>query len=344
MFQDHAFGPYGGENIVSDTIPLVDNHKRRITYLRLSVTDRCNLRCRYCCPEEGIKLVSHDEILSFEEIIRIVSLFGSMGVDKVRVTGGEPFARLGLLELLTKIKNVENIKKLHLTTNGVQAAKNLDALVAAGIDGINLSLDTLDRERYKLIARRDRLQAVLGTLHGALARSIPLKINTVIQEDTSDREIRELVRLTRNLPVTVRFIEQMPFSGAELIQQHDDTGFLARLQILFPGMKEQPATEPTTARIFDLPGYSGAIGIIEGNSRHFCKKCNKVRITATGILKTCLYDNGVLDLKELLRTGCSDNELRRRITHAVQHSSADGHIAEKTSSRLYEPSMAAIGG
>ena len=324
--------------------PLIDNFSRRITYLRLSVTDRCDLRCRYCCPESGIPLVPHDQILSYEEFERLVTIFASLGVSKVRLTGGEPFARRGLLDFVRRLKAIQGVEHLFLTTNGVQAGKYLDTLVEAGVDGINLSLDTLDAARYKSITRRDRLADVLHTLHGAIQRNIPIKVNSVVTDDTMDEELVALVGLSVDNPITVRFIEQMPFSGADRIVQHDNGSLLERLGTLLPPMTEVKASAPSTSRVFTLAGHTGRVGIIEGNSRHFCKTCNKVRVTATGMLKTCLYDNGSLDLRHLLRSGSDDSEIAAKIIDSVQNSSADGHAAETASRRVSEPCMAGIGG
>ncbi len=341
---DRQVRPCGDNAAMAAGKTLIDNHGRRITYLRLSVTDRCDLRCRYCCPETGIPLVPHDQILSYEELERLVRIFASFGVDKVRLTGGEPFARQGLLTFVKMLKKIPGVQSLFVTTNGVKASKHLDSLVTAGVDGINLSLDTLERKRYHQTTRRDCLEDVLRTFHGALERNIPLKVNSVVLEDSKDEELLSLIGLCEKNPVTVRFIEKMPFSGAEMISRNEGVSLLERLKILLPGMEEVQMSQPSTARVFRLPGYSGKIGVIEGNSRHFCKSCNKVRITPTGMLKTCLYDNGVLDLRELLRSGCDDSEIAKRIQCCVQNSAIDGHAAEKKSNRLSEPCMAGIGG
>lgn len=329
---------------IEDQTVLLDNSGRKITYLRLSVTDRCDLRCRYCCPEGGIALVPHDQILSYEELERLVTIFARLGVNKVRLTGGEPFARQGLLSFIKMIKAIPGIDSLYLTTNGIQAASQLDGLQEAGISGINLSLDTLDRVRYKEITRRDRLSDALQTFHGALKRNIPIKVNSVVLEDTKDSEIVEIASLAGKHPVTVRFIEKMPFSGADQISAMARGDLLARLQNLFPELIEEKMKGPSTARTFSLPGFQGKIGIIAGNSRHFCKSCNKVRVTPTGMLKTCLYDDGTLDLRELLRTGCLDEEIAAYLLKSVRNRAVDGHAAERKSGRFSEPSMAGIGG
>ena len=328
---------------ISDT-RLIDNHGRPITYLRLSITDRCNLRCRYCRPEEGVPFIPHKEILRFEELERLVAIFCSLGINKVRVTGGEPFSRRGCLPFLTRLRKVEGVRHLHITTNGVKTSRYLNEFAAIGLDSINLSLDTLDHKKFWKITRRDYLDAVLQTMHGIIDRRIPLKINSVVLEETSDKEIVGLADLARQNPITLRFIEKMPFSGITRLEKLVNGNLLQRLKKIFPSMLEQTQSTPTTARIFSLPGYKGTIGLIQGYSRLFCKTCNKLRITPTGMLKTCLYDNGVLDLKRMLRSGSSDKEIGSAVLSCVQNRCVNGYEAELNSKRASEPSMASIGG
>ena len=324
---------------------LTDNQNRQINYLRLAVTDRCNLRCRYCRPEEGVPFISHEEIISFEELERLVIIFRSMGVNKIRVTGGEPFSRRGCMSFLTRLRKINGVQYLHITTNGVKTSRFLDEMAAIGIDGINVSLDTLDPGRFEQITRRDYLNAVLETIHGVLARSIPLKINSVVLGDTTDQEILRLAGLARDFPVTLRFIEKMPFSGTARSGKLENGNLLQRLKRIFPDIVEkQKDNLPTTARTFYVTGYKGNIGIIQGYSRSFCTSCNKVRITPVGMLKTCLYDNGVLDLKKMLRTGADDEEIKTAILSCLQNRCINGHEAEQLARRSQEPSMAIIGG
>jgi cyclic pyranopterin phosphate synthase len=323
---------------------LIDNYGRPITYLRLAITDRCNLRCRYCRPEEGVPFIPHKEILRFEELERLVAIFCSLGINKVRVTGGEPFSRRGCLPFLTRLRKIDGLHYLHITTNGVKTSRFLDELAAIGLDSINVSLDTLDQKRFWKITRRDYLDAVLDTVHGTLARSIPLKINSVVLQDTCDDEIIQLAELARDYPIDLRFIERMPFSGTARSGKLEKSNLSQRLKRIFPAIEECTNTLPTTARIFALPGNKGNLGIIQGYSRLFCKTCNKVRITPTGMLKTCLYDNGVLDLKKMLRTGLGDEEIKLAIVKCVQKRCLNGHEAEQLSRRASEPSMASIGG
>lgn len=220
---------------------LIDNFGRQITYLRLAITDRCNLRCRYCRPESGVPFIPHEEILSLEELERIATIFCRLGVTKVRVTGGEPFSRRGCLPFLAKLKQVEGLEFLHITTNGVRTAGFLDELKDIGIDCINLSLDTLNPERFLKITRRDFLDSVLQTLNGTLEREISLKINSVVLGDTSDLEIIKLTGLAKQFPVTIRFIETMPFSGTVRSEKLVNGNLISRLQWIFPKI-DSPTT------------------------------------------------------------------------------------------------------
>ena len=248
---------------------LVDGRGRRISYLRLAITDRCNLRCQYCRPEKGVSFIPHQEILRFEELERLVAIFCSLGINKVRVTGGEPFSRRGCLPFLTRLQKIDGLQHLHITTNGVKTSRYLNKLSAMSIDGINLSLDTLDQKRFWKITRRDYLESVLQTLYGALAWDIPLKINSVVLEDTYDDEIIQLAGLALDFPITLRFIERMPFSGTVRSEKLANGNLSLRLKRIFPGIEECAADLPTTARIFALPGYKGNLGIIQGYSRLF---------------------------------------------------------------------------
>lgn len=323
---------------------IVDNYGRPITYLRLAITDRCNLRCRYCRPETGLPFIHHDEILRFEELERLVRIFAGLGVHKVRVTGGEPFARRGCLPFFTRLKAIEGIDALHITTNGVKTGRFLDELKEIGVSGLNLSLDTLDAKRFWQITRRNYLEAVLETLHGALDRGIALKVNSVVLEETSDQDITRLASLAQEHPLTLRFIERMPFSGTVRAKAIDNGDLHRRLQRIFPGLTEQLSSGPTTARLYTIPGFRGTLGLIQGHSRLFCKTCNKVRITPAGMLKTCLYDNGALDLKALVRSTADDQHIQSAIMACIHNRFANGQEAERQCSRTTEPSMANIGG
>lgn len=325
---------------------LIDNFGREINYLRLSITDRCNLRCRYCMPEEGVKFLEHDKILSYEEMETLVRVALQLGIKKVRITGGEPFARKGCMEFLERLKLQLGVPALHVTTNGVVLQQYLADLKRIGITGINMSIDTINRDRFKDITRRDQLDTVLGSFYEALRLSIPLKVNSVIQEDTTDGEIVELAELITKHPVSLRFIELMPFSGKQCNSQSAVSVSLEeRLRKLFPGMCEIGSSVIETARKFQIPGAAGTIGIIEGHSRKFCATCNKIRITSQGMLKTCLYDRGVCDLRSLIREGADDQQVARAIVSRVGKRYEHGRVAEENA--LHTPvqeTMSRIGG
>jgi len=322
---------------------LIDNHGRAITYLRLAITDRCNLRCRYCMPDQGAKFVPYKEILRYEEMVHLVRIFAGLGIKKLRITGGEPFARRDCVPFMQKIIGIDGVTGLFVTTNGIVTASHLDDLRKMGISGVNLSLDTLDPQYFKSLTRHDLLNNVLATMHGCLEREIPLKINTVVLEETTDENILAIAGLAKKYPLTVRFIEKMPFSGGNGFKNGGTEKLRQRLAGLFD-LKEVPSDLPTTARIFELPGFLGKIGVIEGHSRKFCPTCNKLRITPLGVLKTCLYDNGVLDLKAMLRSNTDDVVISKAIIESVGKRYVNGLEAEELCTRRDEPSMASIGG
>lgn len=329
---------------------LTDNFGRPINYLRISVTDRCNLRCLYCMPEKGIRFLPKNEILSYEEIERITRILAEMGVTKIRITGGEPFVRADLMHLLRSIRNIKDINEIHLTTNGILTPRFIPELKELGLAGINLSLDTLDSERFKKITRRDNFDEVLTTFHMALEYQIPLKINMVVMNGLNIPDIPLIANLAKEYPVDVRYIEEMPFNGAEANGRPklkwNHKRILQELQQSFPGIQKTDASPNSTSMNYTVPGFKGKIGIIAGFTRTFCGTCNRIRITAKGILKTCLYDDGVFDLKNFLRNGATDRQIRERFLHLIGNRPKDGFEAQqrhKEHHAAYE-SMSAIGG
>jgi molybdenum cofactor biosynthesis protein A len=327
---------------------LYDNHGRPLNYLRLAVTDRCNLRCFYCMPEDGIRYLPKKELLSFEEIERLVSLMATMGITKVRLTGGEPFVRTDIMQLIRRIKSIPGIQDIHLTTNGVLTAAHVPELKGL-IASVNLSLDTLDHERFKQITHRDELNAVLETFHALLQHSIPVKINAVVMDEKNTEDIHSLIELTKQYPVSVRLIEEMPFNGEgshypKLAWTHKK--ILDHIQSHYPNLQKVSDPENSTAYHFAIPGHLGNIGIIAAFSRTFCGTCNRIRITAQGILKTCLYDDGVLNVRDLLRSGISDQQIIAQLLQAFSHRPKDGIEAEQNriNHTPVSESMSTIGG
>lgn len=328
---------------------LVDNHGRPINYLRLAVTDRCNLRCFYCMPEDGVKYLPKKDLLSFEEMTRLISIMASMGVSKIRLTGGEPFVRNDLMKLIRNIVEIRGVRDLHLTTNGVLTAPHIPELKKLGIASVNLSLDTLDRQRFHTITRRDEFEPVMNTLRLLIDHGIPVKINAVVMEGKNIDDILPLIELSRHDNVDVRFIEEMPFNGEG---NHYPTLQWTYKKIVdyikehYPELHKIPDPQFSTSYNYHIPGYNGNLGVIAAFSRTFCGTCNRVRVTAQGTLKTCLYDDGALDLRQLLRSTKDDSLIVENLGRALNSRAKDGFEAEakrKHHTPITE-SMSTIGG
>jgi cyclic pyranopterin phosphate synthase len=305
---------------------MTDGMGRTIDYIRISVTDRCNLRCRYCMPEEGVERIPHERILRFGEIRRIVAVLAGMGLKKVKITGGEPLVRRGVTDLIAGIRGIPGIENITLTTNGVLLEEMYDGLAGAGLDAVTVSLDTLDPARFREITRRDEAERVIrGIRQAVLKNRIPLKINCVPMGDPEEQGILELVELARSQPIHVRFIEMMPIgpgTGFPFVSEEAVKGFLeARVGTLTP-CSDVRGNGP--CQYYAAEGFCGRIGFISAVSHKFCSECNRVRLTAEGFLKTCLqYDTGV-ELKPLLASGCSDEEVAAAIEKALR-SKPSGH-------------------
>lgn len=328
---------------------LADNHGRPINYVRLAVTDRCNLRCFYCMPEEGIHYLPKNELLAFDEIERLISILATLGISKVRLTGGEPFVRNDLMKLIQTIVEIPGIESLHITTNGVLTAPHIPALKRLGVASINLSLDTLDKDRFKAITRRDEFDEVIKTYSSLLEHEIPLKLNAVVMEGKNIDDIVPLIELTKRNPISIRFIEEMPFNGEG---NHYPTLHWTYTKILeyitahYPDLYKIQDPENSTSYHYAIPGHRGNIGIIAAFSRTFCGSCNRIRITAQGDLKTCLYDDGVLNIKNLMRGGNTDEAIKAALLKAFKKRPLDGFEAEqkRNDHRPVHESMSTIGG
>jgi len=302
---------------------MIDNYNRNINYLRISITDRCNLRCRYCIPKEGLSVLGHEDILKYEEILRIVNVAVKMGVEKVRITGGEPLVRREVVDFIARLAAISGIKDISLTTNGILLESFAALLFQAGIKRINISLDSLNPEKYSFITRGGDLKAVLRGIDEVYRVGFhPIKINTVAIKGVNDDEILEFARLSIEKPFHIRFIELMPMGKAgdryegrylsnDVIRERIDKVF--SLEPL-PG-KINNTDGP--ASIYRIGGASGVIGFISPISNHFCHTCNRLRLTANGHLRACLLLDGEVNLREALRRECSDEELRDLIRSAV---------------------------
>lgn len=325
---------------------LIDNHGRPINYLRLAVTDRCNLRCFYCMPKEGIEFLPKPHLLSYEEMLRIVRVLAEMGISKVRITGGEPFVRRDIVPFLWQLSENKGIQKINITTNGVLTAPIVPELKKIGINSVNLSLDSLDRQRFQEMTRRDELPKVLDTLDALLKHEIPVKINSVIMAQKNDEDILSMVELARNEDIAVRFIEEMPFNGEGLKLDNfmSYKRIIEKIQSKYPDLYKIEDEPNSTSYNYKIPNFKGSIGVIAAYSRTFCGTCNRIRITPTGVFKTCLYDEGVMNVRDLMRSNLSDSELKNHIYNSLQNRAKDGFEAESRRNTVVRESMTTIGG
>lgn len=328
---------------------LIDSHNRKINYLRISITDRCNLRCRYCMPEEGISQLCHSEILSYEEILRLARLAVKRGITKVRITGGEPLVRKGVVHLIQQLSALPGLQDISMTTNGILLEQFASSLFQAGLRRVNISMDSLNPDKYKEITRGGDLSRVWEGVHAAMRNGItPIKINVVAISGWNDTEILDFARLTLQNPLQVRFIEFMPFGfSSEWEQERCISGeeIRGRLEAFFP---LQPVEKPWNghegpARIFKFPGSAGEIGLISPISDHFCSSCNRLRLTSDGKLRTCLFSDEETDLKPLLRSGCSEEELGGKLDEALRKKPFRHGMVEGSRKRCHRP-MVKIGG
>jgi GTP 3',8-cyclase len=326
---------------------LVDGWGREIKSLRVSVTDRCNFRCRYCMPAEGLDWVPRDEVLSFEEITRLVRVLAAMGVDEVRLTGGEPLVRRDLPALVEMLAATPGVADLSLTTNGVLLDRMAGPLVDAGLRRVNVSLDSLSHVRFAEITRRDALDKVLRGLEEAerYPELRPIKINCVAVKGFTEEEIPALAELARRKPYVVRFIEFMPLDADEVWREDEVlTGgeIRAIIEERWP-LEEIPAKASSTARRFRFADGAGEIGFVNPVSEPFCSACDRIRLTADGQLRTCLFSRREWDLKKPLREGASDAELEHLLGWAVRHKELKHRINEPGFVRASR-SMSQIGG
>jgi len=327
--------------------PLVDSWGREIRSLRVSVTDKCNFRCRYCMPAEGLEWLGRDEILSYEEITRLVRVLAAMGVDEVRLTGGEPLVRRDLPVLVSFLSATPGVRDLSLTTNGVLLDRLAGPLVEAGLTRINVSLDSLSHVRFAEITRRDALDRVLAGLAEAerYPELQPIKVNCVAIRGFTEEEVPALAELARRKPYVVRFIEFMPLDADEAWRE-DEVLTGAEIRALIEErwlLEEIPAKASSTARRFRFADGKGEIGFVNPVSEPFCSSCDRIRLTADGQLRTCLFSRKEWDLKTPMRDGASDDELAALLRFAVRHKELKHRINEPGFVRASR-SMSQIGG
>jgi molybdenum cofactor biosynthesis protein A len=299
-------------------------------------------------PADGIEYLPKRALLTFEEIHRLVNILAQLGITKVRITGGEPFVRNDIVQLIKMISETKGIEEVHITTNGILAGQHISDLLKYNVKSVNLSLDTLDPARFKMITRRDEFKSCINTLQALRENHIPVKINAVVMQGKNIEDIIPLAEMSKE-NISVRFIEEMPFNGEGTHYQKLEwtyTRILNHLKAHFTTLEKSPDSPYSTSYNFRVPGYQGTIGVIPAFSRTFCGTCNRIRLTAQGTLKTCLYDNGVLDLRKLLRTENNDMEVREQLLQAFQTRHANGFEAEKSreNGKPIHESMSTIGG
>ncbi len=325
-----------------------DSFDRTIDYVRIAVTDRCNLRCFYCMPAEGIPYEPKAHLLSYEEITRLLRVLGNLGFQKVRFTGGEPFLRKDFMKLLENTAALDNYKSIHITSNGTLLQKHIGRLKELGVTNINLSIDSLDRERFHKITRRDDYEKVMETFHMLMENKFKVKLNAVVMHGINTQDIIPLAELAKDHEVDVRFIEEMPFNGGykENVKMYSAKSILRDLQEKYTDLTELKGKHGDTATLYQVPGYKGNIGVIAAFSRTFCNTCNRLRISSKGEIKTCLYDGGVFNIRDFMRSGVSDDVLGLKFQELIKLKPKDGFAAEKLQKKTsnVKDSMSVIGG
>ncbi len=325
---------------------MIDKYGRELTYLRLSVTDRCNFRCYYCMPEEGMKFVHRSHLLSFDEMYQLASLFCSLGISKIRITGGEPFVRTGIIPFLRKLSQLPGLDEITITSNGTLQQRHIQALREMGISKINISLDSLDPDRFFHITRRDSFATVMSGIHDLMDAGFDVKLNCVVAENKNIEDILPFVALTKDYPLAVRFLEEMPFNGQETFTgaQWTYREIYEHISSAHPEIEKLPSEASSTSVNYKIPGYKGSFGIIPSFSRTFCGTCNRIRLSATGELRTCLYGPPVTNLKDVLRAGANVETLTQEILAAVANRAKDGFAAEAGNTVSLHESMSVLGG
>jgi len=324
---------------------MFDRYGRNIDYLRISVTDRCNLRCVYCMPAEGIENLEHDDILTYKEILTVVKTVSKVGIKKIKITGGEPLVRKGIVNLVRSIKAVEGIEEVTMTTNGVFFADMADSLLEAGLDSVNFSVDTLNPETFSKISRRDCFDQVLRGLRKAVELGIRTKINCVPIAELNGSDLAELLKVAQNYPVDVRFIELMPIGLGKSYSPVSNEKLYKLIEDKFGALRPSEIRHGNGPAVYyNIEGFKGSIGFISAVSEEFCESCSRIRLTADGNLKLCLHYNKGIALKPLLRSNVSREKLKEAISDAIynkpEHHGFNRNCCEKPESK----SMAQIGG
>ncbi|XP_078254899.1 molybdenum cofactor biosynthesis protein 1 isoform X3 [Rhinoraja longicauda] len=325
---------------------LTDGFGRQHSYLRISLTEKCNLRCQYCMPEDGVQLTPRSQLLTADEIVALARLFVREGVDKIRLTGGEPLIRPDVLHIVGRLRQLENLKTIAVTTNGINLARLLPGLKKAGLDLLNVSLDTLVPAKFEFIARRRGFHKVIEGINKAIDLGYdPVKVNCVVMRGVNEDELLDFVEFTATRPLDVRFIEYMPFDGnkwnfKKMVSYQE---MLSVIRQRWPELQKLPSEDSGTAKAYKVPEFRGQIGFITSMSEHFCGSCNRLRLTADGNLKVCLFGNTEVSLRDVLRSGATEEELLEIVGAAVSRKKKQ-HAGMFNISQMKNRPMILIGG
>jgi len=327
---------------------LIASFGRQINYVRLAVTDRCNLRCQYCMPAHGIEIVPRDHLLTYKEMYRIIRVLTELGVNKVRLTGGEPFVRKGFVDFLEMLSFNDLLDDINITTNGAMIYKHIETLEKLQkVKNINLSIDSLQADKFNEITRRNVFDEVFKTMEALEKSSMNLKLNVVVQSGINTDEINDFVRLTKDKEIAVRFIEEMPFNGKgqrSIEENWNYNKILDEIKSEF-SVTEVQSEKSSTSRNFSIENHNGSVGIIPAFTRTICGDCNRIRLTSTGTFKNCLFDDGVFNLRDYLRNGASNEDLKELFLSLVKEKPENGFVAEANRKKGdVSESMSTIGG
>ncbi len=326
---------------------LIDNHNRRINYLRLAVTDRCNLRCNYCMPAEGINFAKNDKLLTIEELKVLSEILVDQGIDKIRITGGEPFVRKDLMDLLRHLANLEGLKDISVTTNATLIGPYIDELKALGIKNINVSLDAINKATFERITRRDQYDTVHNNLIRLISEGFNVRINFIALDGQNTQDILPVLELAKHYPVSVRFLEEMPFNGGSKSFQKitwDYKHILEHIKKKYPDYYKLDSPKTSTSINYKIPGFKGTFGVIPSFSRTFCGSCNRLRVSATGDVITCLYAKASANLRDIMRGEDSENRVKEQVLKAVGSRAKTGFEAQEKYKDVFSNSMTSIGG
>lgn len=326
---------------------LVDNHNRTINYLRLAVTDRCNLRCNYCMPAEGINFVKNEKLLTIDELKTVAEVLVDQGVNKIRITGGEPFVRKDLMVLLRHLTKLKGLDDISVTTNATLIGPHIDELKALGIKNVNVSLDAIDRKTFESITRRNQYDTVHENLIRLVSEGFNVRINFIVLDGQNEQDIIPILEVMKYYPVSVRFLEEMPFNGGSKSFQTIKWNYKAILDHItahFPKYKKLVSPDTSTSINYQIEGHQSTFGLIPSFSRTFCGSCNRLRVTATGDVITCLYGKPKANLRDLVRGANAETHIKASILKAVGSRAKTGFDAQKEHTHVFDSSMTSIGG